>query len=126
MEPSKPDVFLSYNREDQSAVEILARRLREAGIEPWMDYKDWILGPRLRDEIKTALDQCRICLVCIGAKGVKPWLNSEIQTAIYNRISEGGFNVIPVLLPGADREGLNDLPAFVQSDTMGGISGVAG
>lgn len=68
MEPNKPDVFLSYIPEDHSAVEILARRLREEGIEPWMDYKDWIFGPRLMDKIKTALDQCRICLVCIGAK----------------------------------------------------------
>ena len=116
MEPSKPDVFLSYNREDHKAVEVLARRLRESGIELWMDYKDWILGPLLRDEIKTALDQCRICLVCIGAKGVKPWLKSEIQASIYHRVSDRGFTVIPVLLPGADREGLSDLPAFVQSE----------
>jgi hypothetical protein len=115
MEPSKPDVFFSYNREDQTSVEILARRLRKEGIEPWMDYNDWILSPRLREEIKTALDQCKVCLVFIGARGVKPWQNSEIQIAIYNRISKGGFHVIPVLLPGIDREGLNDLPVFVQS-----------
>jgi hypothetical protein len=43
MEPKKPVVFLSYNREDQGPVEILAHRLREAGIEPWLDYKDWIV-----------------------------------------------------------------------------------
>jgi formylglycine-generating enzyme required for sulfatase activity len=116
LEPSKPEVFLSYNQEDQGAVEILARQLREVGIEPWMDYKDWIFGPRLMGEIKTVLDQCRICLVFIGAKGVKPWQKPEIQAAIYNRVSAGGFNVIPVLLPGADREGLSDLPAFVQSE----------
>jgi formylglycine-generating enzyme required for sulfatase activity len=115
LEPRKPDVFLSYNLEDHSAVEILAHRLREAGIEPWMDFKNLIPGQDFMDVIKVALDQCRICLVCIGARGVKPWHNSEIQSAIYNRINEGDFNVIPVLLPGANREGLSDLPAFVQS-----------
>lgn len=115
MKTSKPDVFLSYNREDQGAVEKLARRFRELDIEPWMENKDWIFSPRLRDEIKTALDQCRSCLVFIGTRGIKPWLNSEIQAAIYNRMNEVGFHVIPVLLPGADREGLSDLPAFEQS-----------
>lgn len=38
-----------------------------------------------------------------------------MQAAIYNRISKGGFKVIPVFLPGAGREGLSDLPAYVQS-----------
>jgi hypothetical protein len=76
LKPSKPHVFLSFNREDQGAAKILARRLRELDIEPWMENKDWIFSLRLRDEIKTALDQCRICLVFIGPSGVKPWQKS--------------------------------------------------
>ncbi len=109
LEPNKPQVFLSYNREDQSAVEILADRLRESGFEPWMDYKDWI------NEINTAYDLCKIWLVCIGAKGSDPSLNIEIQTAIYSRDNGGAFYVIPVLLPGADHDGLNNQPVHVES-----------
>ncbi len=115
LEPSKPEIFLSYNREDQGAVELLARQLREEGIEPWLDYKDWIWVSRNINGIRTAYDLCKIWLVCIGAKGLDPSLNTEIQTAIYSRDNGGAFYVIPVLLPGADREGLNNLPGLVES-----------
>ena len=34
---AKYDAFLSHNSQDKLAVEEIARRLKQAGMEPWLD-----------------------------------------------------------------------------------------
>ena len=46
------DVFLSYNSADHGVVEDVARKLRDAGLEPFLDR--WYLAPgtRWRSELE--------------------------------------------------------------------------
>ena len=51
------DVFLSHSSADKPAVEELARRLKQAGIEPFLDKWNLIPGLPWQEAIEEALGQ---------------------------------------------------------------------
>jgi signal transduction histidine kinase len=116
------DVFLSHNHADQPAVEELARRLVQAGVQPWLDTWNLIPGEPWQEAIEEALDSCATCAVFVGPSGTGPWQNEEMRAAIQRRvderrIGERPFRVIPVLLPGAERGERSRLPSFLVATT---------
>jgi WD40 repeat protein len=117
VEAPKYDVFLSHRRGDKPAVEELARRLVRKGIEPWLDKWHLIPGTPWQEAIEKALSECTSVAVCIGPGGTGPWQDEEIRAAISQRVQDRGFRVIPVLLPGARREEIGPLPAFLAATT---------
>jgi DNA-binding NarL/FixJ family response regulator len=136
------DVFLSYQRTDQKAVKYLARRLREAGLQAWLDRWNLIPGEPWQEAVEEALDQSRTCAVFWGPRGLGPWQNEEMRAALERRVRERSHRVIPVLLPGCPepeeaklphflkrvtwvdfREGLDDSNAF--KNLVAGIRGIA-
>jgi hypothetical protein len=114
-----PDVFLSHNNADKPAVEELARRLVQEGVQPWLDKWNLIPGQPWQEAIEGALQGCATCAVFIGPSGAGPWQNEEMRAAIDRRVreSQGGFRVIPVLLPGAERGERSRLPTFLVATT---------
>jgi tetratricopeptide (TPR) repeat protein len=115
----KFQVFLSHSSGDKAAVEELAVRLRREGIEPWLDKWNLVPGDPWQPAVERALDECATCAVVIGPGGFGGWQNEEMRAAIARRASEGqgGFRVIPVLLPGVDRPERGKLPAFLLAST---------
>jgi WD40 repeat protein len=113
MGTARSQVFLSYNRADQTAVKTIASKLRDAGVEPWLDEWNLIPGKPWQEEIETALQTCGSCAVFIGPEGTGPWQNEEMRTALDRRVREDGYRVIPVLLPGGVREERGALPSFL-------------
>lgn len=111
------DVFLSHSSIDKPVVEEIAHRLRRNGIEPWLDKWNLIPGNSWQEEIEQALDNCKTCAVFIGSSGMGPWQNEEIRTSINRRVNTDGFRVIPVLLPGAERDRRSSLPTFLTTTT---------
>ena len=116
------DVFLSHNSADKPAVEALARRLVQAGVQPWLDTWNLIPGEPFQEAIEEALDRCATCAIFVGPSGTGPWQNEEMRAAIQRRVEErcGGerpFRVIPVLLPGAERGQRSRLPSFLVATT---------
>jgi len=87
-EPMPYDVFLSHAGADKPAVERLAKKLREAGVEPFLDKWHLIPGEPWQEALEEALDQsrtcavfiCRVWLACrklLGAKGCGTRYNRE-------------------------------------------------
>ena len=109
--------FLSHSSADKPAVEELARRLKRDNIEPWLDKWNLIPGNPWQEDIEQALEACATCCVFIGPHGIGPWQNAEMRAAIDQRISTGGFRVIPVLLPGGNRGKRSKLPTFLTQTT---------
>jgi tetratricopeptide (TPR) repeat protein len=109
-------VFLSHSTADKPAVENLARRLAEEGIEAWLDKWNLIPGASWQPAIEDALKECESCAVFVGPEGLGAWQREEMSVAINRRVcdSEKCFRVIPVLLPGAKRESLS---AFLLNTT---------
>jgi hypothetical protein len=111
------DTFLSYNSSDHAAVEHLALRLQQEGVQTWLDRWNLIPGNPWQDEIEQALENCVTSCILIGPSGLGPWQNAEMRAAIDRRVSRGDFRVIPVLLPGAQRDQRSRYPAFLTQTT---------
>ncbi len=62
------DVFLSHASADRPAVEALARRLREDGIEPFLDKWCLVPGDPWQEALEDALESSRTCAVFLGAE----------------------------------------------------------
>ena len=107
------DVFLSHASADKPAVEALARRLREDGIEPFLDRWHLIPGEPWQEALEDALAASRTCAVFVG-KELGPWQNEEMRDALDERVRNKSFRVIPVLLPGARKPGAKKLPRFLR------------
>jgi hypothetical protein len=110
----KYDVFLSHNSQDKPAVEELARRLVEEGIQPWLDRWNLIPGEPRQEAIEEALDACQTVAVFLGPSGIGPWENEEMRSALEDRVRDKSRRVIPVLLPGAPDPQERPLPRFLR------------
>ena len=116
---SQYDVFLSHSSVDKPRVEELARRLKQAGIEPFLDKWNLIPGQPWQEALEEALRQSAACAVIIGSGPFGPWHHEEMRAALEHRVSgsRGKFPVIPVLLPAAERPRDHDLPMFLKRMT---------
>jgi serine/threonine protein kinase len=93
------DAFLAHNNKDKAAVQVVADRLKERGLYPWLDVEQIPPGRPFLDEIQNGLAKARTMLIFIGPAGVGRWEVVEMRTSINQCIEKGGA-VIPVLLPG--------------------------
>ncbi len=107
------DVFLSHASADKLPVEALARRLRDDGLEPFLDQWHLVPGEPWQEALEDALETSRTCAVFVSRK-LGPWQNEEMRVALDKRVRSVDFRVIPVLLPGASRPGGKDLPRFLR------------
>ena len=95
-------------------VEALAHRLEdEAHLTPWLDKWHLVPGEPWQEALEQALDASRTCAVFIGPSGLGPWENEEMRSALQTRVSQTGFRVVPVLLPGATMPERGLLPRFL-------------
>ena len=113
MNPDEYDVFLSYNGDDETAVEELARRLRDEGLRVFFAPWHLVPGEPWQEALEEALDRSLSCTVFLGPKGLGPWHNEEMRSALQTAVEAPSFRVIPVLLPGADPTDANTLPRFL-------------
>lgn len=99
-------VFLSYAADDKSAARDIYRALTEAGLDVWFDEASIVPGMRWDITIKNELDKAKAVLLLVGAKPPGQWQLQEIKSVLAKTIKDTSFEVIPVLLPGADIEAL--------------------
>lgn len=108
------DVFLSHNSHDKPSVELLARRLVDVGLKPWIDSWNLVPGSPWQEDLEVALDQCQTYAVFVGPSGIAPWENEELRSALETRVRDRTRRVIPVLLPGVADLGTTPLPRFLR------------
>jgi hypothetical protein len=113
------DVFISYNGRNRVEVVALAEALRARGLSVWLDVWELAPGRTWMNELERIIATCRSALVCVGAGGMGPWEEPEMQGLLrrFVRAKQTGESVqiIPVLLPGAPLEA--KLPLFLEAFT---------
>jgi len=95
-----PVVFLSHASEDkQRFVEDFARRLRERGVDVWLDKWEMLPGDSLVDKIfEEGISNAVAMIVVLSKNSVeKPWVREELNAAFIKRI-EGKCKLIPVVI----------------------------
>jgi tetratricopeptide (TPR) repeat protein len=108
-EPKRYDAFLSYNSQDNPAIQELARRLRAERLALYLDKWELPPGREFPPKLAEALYQSKCCVVFLGPNGLGPWQKQELQLATDIKAHDPAFHVIPVLLPGAERPRRGDV-----------------
>jgi hypothetical protein len=99
---SSYDVFLSYNSADYGVVEDVARKLRDAGLEPFLDRWDLAPGMRWRPKLEQTLSACKAVAIFVGQREMGSWQQREVDVALELQSRSPNLPVIPVLLPGCE------------------------
>jgi hypothetical protein len=79
-----PSIFLCHASEDKGVVRELYYRLRDAGIQPWIDEEDLLPGQQWQEVIRKAVQAARIVVVCLSKRSVdkRGFFQEEIQFAL--------------------------------------------
>ena len=86
--------FISYSRVNSDFAVSIAKDLRSAGFEIWLDQFDIPTGARWDDELEKALDICTTFLIILSPESIKSQnVKDEIGYAI-----DGGKHILPVLI----------------------------
>ena len=76
------DVFLSHNSRDNPAVATLKQQLAARGLTSWFDRDDLRPDLNWQPELAKAIAASKSVGVLIGADGIGPWEDEEMQVAI--------------------------------------------
>jgi hypothetical protein len=106
------DVFVCYHSTDRPAVQGIAKRLKNAGVLPWLDAWELAPGQDWQDCVEDQVSKVRSAAVFYGASGQGPWQEREVR-ALLEQFVERKAPIIPVLLPDAPLK--PDLPLFLRS-----------
>ena len=112
--PEQFDVFLCHNSKDKDAVVDIAFELQERGLVPWLD--EWALPPGVPwlPLLEEQIGQIKSAAVFVGADGLGPWQEIEIQTLLRQFVRRQ-CPVIPVMLTVAPQQ--PELPLFLSGMT---------
>lgn len=99
-------VFLCHSSDDKPAIRSLYRRLRADGIQPWLDEIDILPGQDWDLEIRKAIRDCHVVLVCLSKAAVSKtgYIQKEIRHVldVADEQPEGTIFLIPVRLEQCD------------------------
>jgi tetratricopeptide (TPR) repeat protein len=115
---AKYDTFISYSREDKLAADILAGRLRAAGLTVWLDRDSLVVGNPFPAQIEKGLEESASCCILVGRGGLTRWQEMERQVAALLSVNSGHtYRVIAVILPNVGPETRVKLPKFLAATT---------
>lgn len=95
-----PRVFVSHASEDKDRfVNRFAAKLRENGVDAWLDKWEMLPGDSLVDKIfEEGLKDAQAVIVVLSRISVeKPWVREELNAAVVKRINTGS-KLIPVVI----------------------------
>lgn len=97
---SRLGVFLCHASEDKPAVLDLYRRLKDDGVDPWLDEEKLLLGQEWEIEIPKAVQQSHVVLVCLTAHSVNKegYVQKEIKTALDEADKKPGGTIYIIVL----------------------------
>jgi hypothetical protein len=95
------DVFLCHSSADKPQVRKMARELRKAGLNPWLDEDDLAASVGFIGALSDALRVVGVAAVVWGPNSPGRWQQREIEYLQRANV-EQGVRVIPVILAGVD------------------------
>ena len=99
---SNYDLFLSYNWRDRQDAERIGRQLQGRGLRVFMDCWYLVPGRPWMEALEELIEECSAVVVLVGPDGMGSWQQRERDLALSRQHRDTSFQVIPVLLPGAD------------------------
>lgn len=103
MAKNSPKVFISHASEDKLFVLDLAKKLREKGVDAWVDHWEMLPGDKLVDKIfEEGIKNADTVIIVLSKQSVdKPWVREELDAAFVRRV-ENKIKLIPVIIEKCD------------------------
>ncbi|MFU2508820.1 toll/interleukin-1 receptor domain-containing protein [Pseudoalteromonas sp. ASV78] len=95
-----PKVFVSHASEDKGRfVTGFATKLRENGVDAWLDKWEMLPGDSLVDKIfEEGLKEAQAVIIVLSNYSIKkPWVREELNASIVSKLSKG-TKIIPIVL----------------------------
>ncbi len=95
-----PKVFISHASEDKDRfVTGFATKLRENGVDVWLDRWEMLPGDSLVDKIfEEGIKEARAVIIILSNHSVtKPWVREELNASVVSKLSKG-TRIIPIVL----------------------------
>ncbi len=96
------DVFLAHNSADKLFVEKISKKLKERGLNPWLDKEQIPPGRWFQDVIQDTIKKISSAAIFISNSGLGRWQVVELRSFI-SQCVDRNIPVIPVLLPGVEK-----------------------
>ena len=95
-------IFLAHADEDKPYIRKLYKKLKDNGLEPWLDEEDLMPGAKWDDKIEEAIKNARFFLACLSAHSVAKngYVQKELRIALkeLERKAPGAIYFIPTLI----------------------------
>ncbi|MEP5630376.1 MAG: toll/interleukin-1 receptor domain-containing protein [Tateyamaria sp.] len=102
-------IFISYNHEDKSTAESLAKILVQAKQNVWIDQWELNAGDSLIQRIEEALGGADAILVLLSKNSTQSeWCKKELRSGLLRELEEKSVLVIPIVLDDCE------IPLFVR------------
>jgi len=99
-------IFLCHATEDKKIVKEIYRKLKEDGLEPWLDKEDLLPGQLWRDEIPRVINSAACMLVFLSTTSVEKrgYVQKEFKLALetLDLIPDGRIFLIPVRIDNCE------------------------
>ncbi|MCH2088068.1 MAG: toll/interleukin-1 receptor domain-containing protein [Pseudoalteromonas sp.] len=95
-----PKVFVSHASEDKERFVIdFSTKLRENGVDAWLDKWEMLPGDSLVDKIfEEGLKEAQAVIIVLSNYSIKkPWVREELNASIVSKLSKG-TKIIPIVL----------------------------
>lgn len=95
-----PKVFISHASEDKERFVLnFAKKLRDNGVDAWLDKWEMLPGDSLVDKIfENGIKEATAFIVVISSNSYsKPWVKEELNAAFVKRV-EGKVKLIPIVI----------------------------
>jgi hypothetical protein len=115
-----PKVFVSHASEDRKRfVMAFAQRLRENGVDAWLDQWEMKPGDSLVDKIfEEGLGNAQAVVIVLSAASVnKPWVREELNVSVVKRLQKG-LKIIPVVIDRCEVPGALQSTLWQQIDDL--------
>jgi Mrp family chromosome partitioning ATPase len=101
-----PTVFISYARDDATAVRVLYQNLTGAGFKVWLDKEDLLGGQDWESVIEEKIESSDLVLVCLSRRAIakKGYVQKEVKKTleVVQLQPEGTVYLIPVRLEACE------------------------
>lgn len=94
-------VFISHRGQDANKAERLARDIRAAGHQVWLDIWEVQPGDSIVRRINEGLEEADYVVVCYSmANATSPWMSREWMSSLARQLESCGVRLLPALLTG--------------------------
>ncbi len=97
------DVFIAHKGSDAKSSETLAKAIRDAGYEVWLDTWEIALGDSIVGKMNEGLTKLKFLILCFSSDGVEaPWISREWMSTLARQLDGHSVKILPVRLSGGN------------------------